>query len=613
MALNSDIAAVINGDSEGCIAQGDVLDVLRSMPDGCIQCVVTSPPYYGLRDYGTGKWEGGDNKCDHSKRTSKKITAVTTESMPTNSNHEKEGWLGGVCGKCGARCVDNQIGLEKTMEEYVAKMVEVFREIHRVLRDDGVCWLNLGDSYNGSGGYSGGHTPSAQAGSKQTTNKGSHKKIQSNAPGLKPKDLCGIPWRVAFALQADGWWLRSAITWCKGSPMPESVTDRPTNATEMVFLLTKSQKYYYDSFAVRQPSTTRTTNLTSFSSSTLAPKNITTFKTDNISPNLRGELNFCKSQITINGTMAFKTTNLKIIKSIRFTIIGEVSEWDFMMDLQSGVGTASLASITSFLKGLSPNDTPIRATITNPSAPPSRTSNAHPMTTIPEPGAFLATKDMLQVGPKELLASIVRENTTALVTLHFNEFSTTLFVFGTFRSSHADYDNKNTNKSQGRNLWNWWLINSQPYPKAHFAVFPEKLVEPCILAGTSQEGCCPECGTPWTRIVEKDRQATRPGRDNVVDETGMANRDAGRHCTETKTVGWEPGCECRVPVIDSMASGNSYARQPIPCVVLDPFMGAGTTAVVSRKLNRRWIGVELNEEYCEMARNRVQNTERLLF
>jgi len=175
---------------------GDVLEELRELPDESVQCCVTSPPYWGLRDYG----------------------------------HE------------------GQIGLEKTPELYVQKMVEVFREVKRVLRDDGVLWLNLGDSYasdtKGSGGPS----------EKQTSNAGSfYNANQRLTHGLKQKDLVGIPWRVAFALQADGWWLRQDIIWAKPNPMPESVTDRCTKSHEYIFLLTKSARYYYDADAVRLP------------------------------------------------------------------------------------------------------------------------------------------------------------------------------------------------------------------------------------------------------------------------------------------------------------------------------------------------------------------------
>ena len=156
--------------------------------------------------------------------------------------------MGGNCGKCGAVRIDSQIGLEATPDAYVAKLVAVFREVRRVLRDDGTLWLNLGDSY-----ASGGRT-TYRSGASQ--NKGQH--VQNDmprpvdAPGTKPKDLLGIPWRVAFALQADGWYLRQDIIWSKPNPMPESVTDRCTKAHEYIFLLSKSARYFYDADAIKE-------------------------------------------------------------------------------------------------------------------------------------------------------------------------------------------------------------------------------------------------------------------------------------------------------------------------------------------------------------------------
>ncbi len=181
---------------------GDCLEVLPTLEAESVQCCVTSPPYWGLRDYG----------------------------------------------------IDSQIGLERTPEEYVDKMVMVFREVRRVLRDDGVLWLNLGDSYvaNKTGGLS--LSPSLMTGGR-ATQEAATERPNKTAAGLKPKDLCGIPWRVALALQADGWWLRQDIIWNKPNPMPESVTDRCTKAHEYIFLLTKSARYFYDAAAVKEPGT----------------------------------------------------------------------------------------------------------------------------------------------------------------------------------------------------------------------------------------------------------------------------------------------------------------------------------------------------------------------
>lgn len=232
------------------IWQGDVRDALREIPDNTVQCVVTSPPYFGLRDYGTGQWEGGDPNCDHrpdSTPTRRGIASSTLGGGKRTTGHQQEGYRS-ICPRCGARRVDKQIGLEATVKEYVQTLVEVFREVRRVLRPDGTLWLNLGDSYNGSGGAGGHYGPGG-------LREGQPRYPGRRLGGLKPKDLIGVPWRVAFALQADGWYLRSDIIWAKPNPMPESVTDRPTKAHEYIFLLTKAERYFYDADAIREPST----------------------------------------------------------------------------------------------------------------------------------------------------------------------------------------------------------------------------------------------------------------------------------------------------------------------------------------------------------------------
>ncbi len=225
--------------------QGDCLEVLKTLPDGFVDCCVTSPPYYGLRDYGTGTWEGGDPNCPH-RRTNK----CTPESK-----HAK-GLLGNVgdaiyktvCPLCGAVRVDKQIGLEETPEEYIQKLTDVFREVRRVLKDDGTLWLNIGDTYNGN---KQGNTEtvkhSAIAGKQDF-----HKKLWD---GAKQKDLIGIPWMLAFSLRADGWYLRQDIIWHKPNPMPESVKDRCTKSHEYMFLLSKKQKYYFDYEAIQELAT----------------------------------------------------------------------------------------------------------------------------------------------------------------------------------------------------------------------------------------------------------------------------------------------------------------------------------------------------------------------
>ena len=241
------------------ILQGDVIEKLKELESESVNCVVTSPPYWGLRDYGTGTWEGGDPDCDHKGKPIPTRKSIHDRTQPQCNNKPDENVFEiykDVCPKCGAKRIDRQIGLEPTPEEYVKKLVDVFREVKRVLRKDGTVWLNLGDSYAMSSIRGGNKEFSGNVGAHKGYDSGSVKMGKRNVPqGLKPKDLVGIPWRVAFALQADGWYLRSDIIWAKPNPMPESVRDRPTKAHEYIFLLTKSPKYYYDVDAIRELST----------------------------------------------------------------------------------------------------------------------------------------------------------------------------------------------------------------------------------------------------------------------------------------------------------------------------------------------------------------------
>lgn len=271
---------------------GDALTALRKLPDESMHCCVTSPPYWGLRDYGTARWEGGADGCAHQPPddwVEKQFNAHSNlRSVSGQSAAAQKRWFlpDGSC-RCGAMRIDRQLGMEASLGEHVANMVEVFREVRRVLRSDGTLWLNYGDCYATSpNGRSAANTKAtgnddrtfrdkpfstvgriydpaggAKGGGFRGDNMGRTKCDSGAVPKgcvvaggyLKPKDLCGIPWRVAFALQQDGWWLRSDIIWSKPNPMPESITDRPTKAHEYLFLLSKSERYYYDAEAIKEP------------------------------------------------------------------------------------------------------------------------------------------------------------------------------------------------------------------------------------------------------------------------------------------------------------------------------------------------------------------------
>ena len=229
--------------------QGDVFDNIKKLDDNSIDCVVTSPPYWGLRDYGTASYEGGDPNCKHT------ITDGIVDNKnnklierPDRASDKKN------CVKCGAKRIDRQLGLEPTYQEHIQNIVELFRAMKPKLKDSATVWLNYGDSYaatvNGTkvkdmkkNGY----------GIKGDDRAFVDKPFSTIQGSLKPKDLVMIPNRIAIALQDDGWWIRSEIIWHKPNPMPESTKDRPTNCHEKIWLITKSKKYYYDAEAVREP------------------------------------------------------------------------------------------------------------------------------------------------------------------------------------------------------------------------------------------------------------------------------------------------------------------------------------------------------------------------
>ena len=377
------------------IIQGNTLDILKKLPDNSIHCCVTSPPYFNLRSY-----------------------------LP--SDHADK---------------HNEIGSEKSPEEYVEKMVELFREVRRVLREDGTCWLNIGDSYaNDKGGR--GKYPASK---KQCSNKGSmfEEFTKWEHSSIKKGDMIGIPWSLAFALREDGWYLRSDIIWHKKNVMPSSVKNRPTSSHEHVFLLTKNSKYFYDYFSIVEPVAKESKQRYEYS---FGGKKNKTLKENN-----------------------------------------------------------------------------------NPTA---------------------------IVGDRE----------------------------------YKPYKNK-------RDVW---IINNKPFRKAHFAVMPIELAETCIKAGSSEKGCCPECGSPMNRILDKKRIATRPGKNNKKDITKMANLDPQRHIAvyggEDK---WVIDCE-------------HYFSDTEPCLVLDPFSGAGTTGVAAVRNGRSYIGIELNKEYIYITKERFKKIDPLV-
>mgnify|MGYP003150163597 FL=1 len=237
---------------------GDSREVLKEFPDKCVDTCITSPPYWGLRDYGTSTWVGGDENCTHRRDTKKSDKCITGHKNFDEMLGVGDAIYKSECKRCGAKRVDNQIGLEDEVSNYIEQIVDVFSEVHRILKDDGTLWLNLGDSYAGSTGKSGGVSEIQSV--KRQLDTGSIGSLRpAKVAGLKRKDLIGVPWRAAFALQKYGWYLRQDIIWHKPNPMPEPTIDRCTKSHEYIFLLSKNPQYYFDADSIKEPSITPNT------------------------------------------------------------------------------------------------------------------------------------------------------------------------------------------------------------------------------------------------------------------------------------------------------------------------------------------------------------------
>ena len=467
----------------------DVRDGLRALPESSVHCVVTSPPYWGLRDYGTDPtvW-GGDKSCAHEwvsaryyteKSAGKSSAANFTQAGDENAARVKESrWReDDTCGLCGAW--RGHLGLENTPSLYVEHLVDVFSEVARVLRPDGTLWLNLGDSYMSGGG--GGEARMTEIHGKRDTDFRKGTLVQSlsgNRPikgtSLKTKDLILVPFRVALAMQEAGWYLRSWAPWIKRNCLPEAVTDRPSNALEVMYLFAhpKSRgRYFYDMGAVRKP---------------LADAN------------------------------AQRTTE----------------HWDTTE--RYGVNNGGNTGLDS-------------------------------------------------------LASRMRDGSVT----GRNRRNTDWF----FESIEAIRDGKDDVLPDDEGIPLAHVVNPRPYQGAHFAVMPPAIVEPCITASTSEHGVCPTCAAPWRRDVERD---VRPPLDrqnnNPFKHDSGTTHGEGKHTLRNDvrwtTAGWTQSCSCPVSL-------------PVPATVLDPFSGSGTVGMVSLRVGRHYVGLDLNESYLSLAEARI--------
>jgi DNA modification methylase len=543
---------------------GDVLERLADLPDASVQTVVTSPPYWGLRDYGA----------------------------------------------------EGQIGLEPTPEAYVERMVEVFRGVRRVLRDDGTVWLNLGDSYAGSGpsGASyqsettkrraeGDGTDGAFRVSKRLADRGLTyaEKKPVPPPGLKPKDLVGIPWRVAFALQADGWYLRSDIIWSKPNPMPESVTDRPTKAHEMLFLLAKSPRYFFDADAVREgvgePRVVESTN-------------------GHRQPLVFGQHLGLENAGASNAAVGVRLAATILHLAQRQDDLG-------LLPLDAEVRQ----QIPQDRSGATVVDVPVvrRAAAEAARFADGDVSAKEFLGEMHRLCVALPDGDDLKEAWRSATVAVDSDGDGAVRVDDASEIGQVQRVHvgqskpqvrrakvpdgwdqgagghGTIhRDGRTEATYQEAELKPGRNPRSVWNIATEPFPGAHFATFPKKLVEPCVKAGTSERGCCAECGAPWTRQVDVEPMKFRPSARHVFKrEAGNVTAEGLRttlngtleEAAKRTTTGWNPTCD--------------HPEQTVPCTVLDPFCGSGTVGVVALRLGRSFVGIELNPEYAEVARNRI--------
>lgn len=410
------------------IIQGDAWHLAKRLEPNSISLICTSPPYFSQRDYQTGQWEGGSAECDHlapgkrGTRNNGRNRAASGGTFHDSPKIEPDLIMQyrGLCGKCGARRIDQQAGLEATPGEFIAKLVTLFRDLRTALHPTGQCFINISDTRSDS------------------------------------REWLGIPHRLVFALQADGWRYEDEIIWEKRNCMPSSQTNRFTRSHEMVFMLNKSRDAYFDAEAVKEAA--------------------------------------------------------------------------------------------------------------NPATQRSKPVNA------------------------------------------------TEAIGNTGGNKRTDFE-KNRHVVCERNKRTVWSIPTQPLAMPHYAAYPEALVRPMIEAGSSARGICPNCLAPYLRVVEKPDMSERPTRSNHAkyptngnhfsDDGGGTLKSAGqayqewRNANPDVTTGWAASCTCS-------------AGPPIPATVLDPFLGSGTSACVAVSLGRRYVGFELNEQYCEMARQRIAATQPAL-
>jgi len=524
----------------------------RHLPlrDNSVHCVVTSPPYWGLRKYAGEQeiiWDSGfgtrdSGKCEHEWATEVhdpqchgddgsggnleggKATQAATRHLSA---------LTGQCRLCGAW--RGAFGLEPTIEMYVEHTVEILREIRRVLRPDGVCFWNIGDSYSGSGkGQNADGTWNANSGEKQKTNVGTTLaglptgNPKSQIENLKSKDLCLIPFRVALAAQADGWWVRSDIIWGKPNPMPESVSG-----------------WRWETHRVKRDSGLGARD----SGRGKESQRMGTFPD--------------RPQQDHNGK-DFKPS----------------TEWTECPGCEKCDRNGGLV---------------LRQWSWRPTD-----AYEHILMLTKSEQYFCDAEAVREACSEYQVSRILAERSRGMVGLVSNKSADEISASG----SSLLRTQKGCRDETGRNLRNVWTFATQPYKGAHFATFPEELVRRCIAAGTSERGCCPKCGAPWVRMVKRESLTAHDGdtasaygkgsNPNRIALLRQAARERGaEYAAKSETLGWRASCYCPSP----------ESRVASPAIVLDPFAGSGTVGEVAYKMGRSAVLIDL--AYQDLQRERI--------
>lgn len=673
--------AAIN-DPDVTIYHGDARHVLHHLEPESVHTVVTSPPFWMLRDYGTATWEGGDPTCDHVERWSGKQGAAGSNTLGRDATHPNRHTLPttpgterqpiqfrDTCDLCGARRIDQQIGLEATPAAWIDALVDVFRGVHRVLRSDGTAWVEIGDtyvSYNANRGASAslsasaddarpaaprglpGSRPGARPGrGGDVTNAAANRNGSPGAPGLKAKDMVLAPFRLARALQepyytgairreTDRVWLAAIIDGeghigvhrrpagqrayapYRRADGSEAEYVRKADTFTPVLEVTNTSRAIIDRVAaitgeggshVKQEAGTNGRKQTLYRWSVQGDKAREVLR--EVYPHLIGKAQQARLVVALASSGQKATATWEAVKALHQ---GESTPVD-------APAPASMFEpgwyVRSIIVWRRPNPMPESAT--------DRPTTAHTYVLLlsKKPRYFYdgwairtpAANDPNAGGRQRKLR---QQGQDASFELWQDRVAPQAPVAEKRRTVRAGVDVNGGGQGSGvmrfpvdsANARTVWTIPPGGSEIPHYAMFPPELVRRCIAAGSSEHGCCPCCGAPWRRVIDRPetfgdwrRGAEVPG-DELVNRQpdGLSGEAFYDDWTPGEFKGWERTCTC----MEVIAGGADLAiPKPVPCTILDPFMGTGTVALVARQMGRRAVGVELSEEYLGYARSRL--------